>query len=93
MRPLIRRTGKFLKATKIWEFLTTRGRAFQSGRDYFRYGYTPGTGWIEKLHHGGVFLGKAVPPRPVLGLTRHDLDVIERIYATGVDKRLQRGLK
>lgn len=76
------------KAVKIWEFLTTRGRAFRMSKTHWEYGWTPGTAWVEKLHNGGTYLGNPVPARPILGLTASDIAAIEKIYAAGVDRRL-----
>lgn len=88
------RTGGKRKVRRIWDYLVGKGllgRSLRMGKDFLHYGYTRGTRWIEELHFGGTFKGKRVPPRQVVGLNKTDIDMIEKIYADGYEKRVAKG--
>jgi len=93
LKPLIR-TGKKRRATRIRDYLVRRatGRSLQMGKDFLKYGYTPGTKWIEELQFGGKYREGEIPKREILGLTKKVIQKIEEIYAAGMLKRIKKGL-
>ena len=82
-----------MKATKIWEFLSARGRSVRTSRHDLSYGFTPGTEWVKRLHYGGTFKGKSVPSREIVGMNEKDIMKIESIYRHDMMRKIRRGQK
>lgn len=83
--------GKKLKAKKIWDFLSSRGKSVRTSRYGLSYGFTPGTEWVKKHQFGGTYKGKSVPKREIVGMSMKDIQHIESIYEFDYKRKVARG--
>jgi len=82
--------SKRLKATKIWQLLSSRGNSVRTSKFSMTYGFTPGTQWVKTHQFGGIFKGKSVPTREIVGMNDADVKAIQDIYLFDYRRKVDR---